>query len=99
MRNQESHPLKAIRQNCLDCSETVKYITYCPCDGLHSTLCALWPFRFGKRPATVRKKWRALMTPDLMPDASVPVEDLPKNPADWCRKVEGRSVDALEPVS
>jgi len=35
---------------CLDCSETPKDVKLCPIDD-----CPLWVWRFGKRPATVRK--------------------------------------------
>ena len=45
-------PLKAIRLKCLDCSETRKDVTECPCNGVASPLCNLYPYRFGKRPRT-----------------------------------------------
>jgi hypothetical protein len=71
-------PLKAIRQHCLDCSETVKYVTWCPCDGAHASRCHLWPFRFGSRPATFKRRHGPeLLTPELMPGASVNLDDLP----------------------
>jgi len=38
-------PLKAIRQNCLDCNGTANEVKLCPCTG-----CPLYPFRFGKNP-------------------------------------------------
>jgi len=45
-------PLKAIRLKCLDCSESRKDVTECPCNGVASPLCNLYPYRFGKRPRT-----------------------------------------------
>jgi hypothetical protein len=70
-------PLKAIRLKCLDCSSTSKMVRYCPADGVHSTRCALWPFRFGARPATAaRRHGEQFLDPKAMPDANVPVEEL-----------------------
>jgi hypothetical protein len=43
-------PLKAIRQNCLECNGTANEVKLCPC-----TSCPLWPFRFGKNPYSKRK--------------------------------------------
>ena len=84
MKHRDRYPLAAIRSKCLDCSETSKYITWCPCDGLHSKLCALWPFRFGVRLDTAREKFGdAVLTPEWMPDANVELEDLPANPRDF----------------
>lgn len=73
------NPLKAIRLQCLDCSGgSSKYVKYCPCDGVHSTRCHVWPYRFGKRPRTVeRKLGKTLITPELMPDADTNLEKLP----------------------
>ena len=45
-------PLKAIRLTCLDCSQSRKDVTECPCNGVASPLCNLYPYRFGKRPRT-----------------------------------------------
>ncbi len=43
-------PMKAIRLKCLDCSgNSYKEVELCP---IHN--CALYPFRFGKRPETVQ---------------------------------------------
>lgn len=48
---QEKRPLKAIRSKCLDCScGSAKDVERCS-----MTDCALYPFRFGKRPATVER--------------------------------------------
>ncbi|GAG31367.1 unnamed protein product, partial [marine sediment metagenome] len=42
-------PLKAIRKECLACSGgSLKYVRFCPCDGVHSKWCDLWPYRLGK---------------------------------------------------
>lgn len=39
-------PLKAIRQNCLDCMNgNANEVKLCP-----SVKCPLWPYRFGKNP-------------------------------------------------
>lgn len=49
--SQEKWPLRAIRSKCLDCScGRAKEVELCPV-----TNCGLWPFRFGKRPATVAR--------------------------------------------
>jgi hypothetical protein len=49
---QEIRPLKAIRSKCLDCSNhQPKEVELCPV-----TDCALFPFRFGRRPATQAKR-------------------------------------------
>ena len=77
-------PIKAIREYCVDCSETAKTIAYCPCDGLHSTWCPLWVFRFGIRPETAAEKYgKHVVTPGLMPGANVNIDDLPANPVAW----------------
>jgi hypothetical protein len=71
-------PLKAIRLNCLDCSERAKDVQWCPCDGIHSTRCHLWPYRFGRRPKTVAERYGpALVTPEMMPSENVSEDDLP----------------------
>jgi len=70
-------PLKAIRKNCLDCSGgSAKYVTYCPCDGVHSTRCHLWPYRFGFQPKSVRPQ--RFVVPEEMPPAGTELESLPK---------------------
>jgi len=71
-------PMKAIRAKCLDCSGTSKAVKYCPCDGCNSTRCELWPFRFGMRvPRATKLHGKELLTPDLMPDANTPLDELP----------------------
>lgn len=51
--------LKAIRQHCMDCVCTWKEVELCPC-----TDCALWPFRFGKRPTTAAAQGRDVTNTD-----------------------------------
>jgi len=69
---------RAVRKKCLDCAAgSQKYIRFCPSDGLHSRRCPLWPFRFGVRPETARKRYGAnLLDPEAMPDASTNLDDL-----------------------
>ena len=43
-------PMKAIRLKCLDCSDTSSEVKHCPV-----TDCPLRPYRFGRRPTTVKK--------------------------------------------
>ena len=87
-------PLKAIRANCLDCSGTAKAVTWCSCDGLHSGWCDLWPYRFGRRPATIRQRVNpALVTPEMMPPANANLDDLPADPRRYRpAEVSGRAV-------
>jgi hypothetical protein len=44
-------PMRAIRAKCLDCSENAREVRECPVDR-----CPLYPYRFGKRPATREAK-------------------------------------------
>ena len=45
-------PMKAIRHRCLDCcAGSAREVGLCP---VHS--CALHPYRFGKRPGTVKRE-------------------------------------------
>jgi len=69
-------PLRTVRHKCLDCCcGSRKVVKYCPADGVHSTRCALWPFRFGARPATAaRRHGERFLDPEAMPDANVPVQ-------------------------
>ena len=65
--------IQAIRQKCLDCSSGPKAVKFCTCTG-----CSLWPFRFGMRRKTAAKKFGPeLLTPELMPDPNISLEDLP----------------------
>ena len=44
-------PIKAIRAKCLDCCcNSAHEVRLCTCVN-----CALWPYRFGKRPSTLAK--------------------------------------------
>jgi len=72
-------PLRAIREHCLDCSGgSFKSVQWCPCDGVHSTRCDLWPYRFGMRPASLRAKYGpGLVTPEAMPPANRDEDHLP----------------------
>ena len=74
-------PIKAIRAKCLDCGGSRKAVLYCTCDGINSTKCELWPYRFGYRPPKARKVYGdAALDPHQMPDASIPLADLPSRP-------------------
>ena len=79
MSDPEVHrPMKMVRKTCLDCSENAKMVMYCPCDGVHSTRCHLWPYRFGIRPESAKRRYgERFVTPELMPDANVCIDDLP----------------------
>ena len=77
-------PMKAIRANCLDCSGSAKAVAYCSCDGVNSTPCHLWPYRFGCRPETAKQEFgEAMLMPELMPGPNVELDSLPKNPRDY----------------
>ena len=66
---------KAVRAKCLDCGGSNKYVQFCPCDGVNSTYCPLWPFRFGKRPKTILRGPRGyLLDPQNIPDSLVELE-------------------------
>jgi hypothetical protein len=73
-------PIEAIRANCLECGGGgFKAVLYCTCDGLHGEHCHLWIYRSGCRPETIVEKYGpALVTPEMMPDAGVCEDDLPK---------------------
>ena len=88
LANMAREPLKAIRANCLDCSGgSSSYVTWCPCDGVHSTYCALWPFRFGQRPRTAqRRHGEQLLDPHRMPLADVCLEELTRRDPDSPRQ-------------
>ena len=50
-------PLKSMRKKCLDCMcGSAKEVKLCPCDGIRSDFCDLYPYRFGKRPAESKKR-------------------------------------------
>ena len=70
-------PIKAIRLHCLDCcGGSSKVVQFCTCDGVNSTRCDLWPYRFGKRPATAAKKYgKRFLDPKQMPSAELTQEE------------------------
>jgi hypothetical protein len=72
-------PLRAVRRQCLDCcGGERKAVTWCTCDGLRSSKCELWLFRFGMNPQTFARRFgRRLVTPSMMPEPSVNLDDLP----------------------
>ena len=72
------NPLNAIRKHCLDCAGlSSTYVKWCPCDGRHADRCELWPYRFGIRPETARKRYGdEFVDPERMPQAIVPLEEV-----------------------
>jgi len=90
-------PLKAIRLNCLECSERAKDVEWCPCDGVHSTRCHLWAYRFGRRPKTVAERYGPeLVTPQLMPSENVDEDILPNGMeagTAYLRQLQGEQED------
>ena len=66
-------PITAIRHKCLDCCcGSVKAVRWCS-----ATDCDLWPYRFGMRPETARKRYGAdVMDAAKMPDHTVALETL-----------------------
>ena len=95
-RPQGTSPLRAIRLNCIDCCcGSAKAAKWCTCDGVNSTRCHLWPFRFGKRPKTAAKKYGdRLLDPRQMPSASISLDDVKSDIKD-----EGRPADRSEGLS
>ena len=69
--------LEAIRAKCLDCcGGSFKAARFCTLDAVNATRCPLWPLRFGRRPATIRKGPLArFLDPASMPDAGAALED------------------------
>ena len=70
-------PIRAIRKHCLDCCNgSANVVKFCTCDGLNSTRCYLWPYRFGMRPETAARKYgKRFLDPAGMPSADVSQED------------------------
>ncbi len=89
-------PLKAMRLNCLECSGgSFKSVLWCPCDGVHSTRCHLWPYRLGARPQTVVEQYGpALVTPEMMPGANVNEDTLPSGTSAAATYLSGQPVAA-----
>jgi len=85
-------PVRAIRQHCVECSGgSSKAVAYCSCDGVHSTWCPLWPYRFGRRPETAAKRYgERFLNPKLMPGAGVNLEDLPPVSPDRAPETDGQ---------
>ena len=75
-------PIRAIREHCVECSGgSQKAVKFCSCDGVHSSWCPLWPYRFGVRPETAgQRHGREFVTPTLMPEANLSLEELPSGP-------------------
>ena len=70
-------PIKAIRAKCLDChGNNLKGVQFCPADGVNSTWCALWPYRFGMSPKRARRTYPDFMDPQKMPDGDIPLDEL-----------------------
>ena len=67
-------PMKKIREKCLDCSGgSHKVVRYCTAYD-----CPLWDNRFDIRPSTAREKHgEEFLNPVRMPDANIPIEELP----------------------
>jgi len=75
----ENLSLRHVRRKCLDCcGDLAKAVTWCTCDGIHSTRCECWPFRFGVQPTSFQAKHGdRLVNPEKMPPADVHLDDLP----------------------
>jgi len=71
--------MKAIRVSCIDCcGGSPKSVTWCTLDGVHSTRCELWPYRFGCKPSSVKARYGpALVNPSMMPPANEEEDALP----------------------
>ena len=53
----ERMSLKDVRANCLECSgDSRPAVIWCTSDGVHSTQCRMWPYRFGIGPSAFRRK-------------------------------------------
>ena len=70
-------PIKAIRAKCLDCCcGSSKAVMFCTEDGVNSSECSLWPYRFGLRPATAARKYgKEFLKPGALPPHDVPLEN------------------------
>jgi len=67
-------PIRGIRAKCLDCQGSSPAVKWCPSNGVTSTECPLWPYRFGMMPRTACKRMDPrLLSPKDMPDANVEV--------------------------
>jgi len=91
---------RAVRRNCWECcGGDRKAVTWCSCDGLHSTNCEFWNHRFGMGPERAARTYgRHVVTPELMPEANHPLDDLPANPRLWSPPAEpGEANQAQQP--
>lgn len=92
--------LRLVRAKCLDCSESAKYVTWCPEDGIHSNRCELWPFRFGTTPDTIKRRYGpGLVTPSMMPSADVNLDDLPADMRGAAAHLQGGKLPERTPAS
>ena len=84
MEESQSLSLRQVRQHCMECSgDSAPAVMWCTGDGHNSTLCRLWPYRFGRRPESFRRKYGPwLLMPQCMPGANVELETLPGKLAD-----------------
>jgi len=100
MSHTEKFSIKTVRRNCIECSGgSSKYVCWCPCDGIHSTRCEFWPFRFGILPDTFRARHGdRLLDPESMPPATVDLDSLPNMPtaATAAIDVDGYHMDAVD---
>ncbi len=71
--------VRDVRAHCLDCCRgSTKDVIWCPCDGVNSTTCHLWPYRLAKQPATFAAKYGdRLLTPGKMPPSDIELDLLP----------------------
>ena len=93
--------IRVVRRNCLECSDgSAKAVVWCPCNGVASTRCEFWPYRFGLQPGTIRQKYGdRLLTPALMPSADVDLDLLPRAMVEASSElidVPGYRVEAVE---
>jgi hypothetical protein len=77
-RDSKQAILRAVRLHCIDCcGGSQQAVKWCTCDGLHSSGCPLWPYRFGKVPKSAEQVLGPeLLDPARMPDASTCLEEL-----------------------
>lgn len=66
-------PLRAIRKKCIDCCcDSTKSIKFCEIAD-----CTLWPYRFGVRPSTAKRRYgKKALEPGAIPAADVALESI-----------------------
>jgi len=76
----ERFSLKRVRRDCLQCAGgTTKYVTRCPCNGLHGTRCEFCLIRFGMQLKTFRRQYDdRLLDQQSMPPARMNLDALPE---------------------